>query len=178
MTEEKDTQEEKQEEKKEEENQQEKPAEKEEQKAEEKKEGDTDSGSVATDTEEEVEVPEKFKKIVTEIEQMSVLDLHELVKVFEKKFGVSAAAIAAAPADSGGDGEDEGGGLVTVKLEDAGATKIQVIKVVKEVLGLGLKEAKDIVDTAPKDIKEGLTGEEAEEIKGKLEEAGAKVSVG
>ena len=123
-------------------------------------------------------MPEKFKKIVEEIEQMSVLDLHELVKVFEKKFGVSAAAVAAAPADGGGGGEDEGGGLVTVKLEDAGGTKIQVIKVVKEALGLGLKEAKDLVDAAPKDLKEGITGEEAEELKGKLEEAGAKVSVG
>ena len=109
---------------------------------------------------------------------MSVLDLHELVKVFEKKFGVSAAAVAAAPADGEADGEDEGGGLVTVKIEDAGATKIQVIKVVKEALGLGLKEAKDIIDAAPKDLKEGMTGEEAEELKGKLEEAGAKVSVG
>lgn len=128
-------------------------------------------------TEEEVEVPEKFQKIVAEIEEMSVLDLHELVKVFEKKFGVSAAAVAAAPADGGG-GEDEGGGLVTVKLEDAGATKIQVIKVVKEALGLGLKEAKDLVDAAPKDLKEGITGEEAEELKGKLEEVGAKVTVG
>lgn len=128
--------------------------------------------------EEEVEVPEKFQKIVAEIEEMSVLDLHELVKVFEKKFGVSAAAVAAAPADGGGGGEDEGGGLVTVKLEDAGATKIQVIKVVKEALGLGLKEAKDLVDSAPKDLKEGVTGEEAEELKGKLEEAGAKVTVG
>ena len=127
---------------------------------------------------EDVVVPERFQKIVAEIEQMSVLDLHELVQVFEKKFGVSAAAVAAAPAAGGdADGEDEGGGLVTVKLEDAGASKIQVIKVVKEVLGLGLKEAKDLVDAAPKDLKEGITGEEAEELKGKLEEAGAKVSV-
>ena len=125
-----------------------------------------------------VEVPEKFKKIVEEIEVMSVLDLHELVKVFEKKFGVSAAAVAVAPAGAGEDSADEGGGLVTVKLEDAGASKIQVIKVVKEVLGLGLKEAKDVVDGAPQDIKEGIPAEEAEELKGKLEEAGAKVSVG
>lgn len=141
---------------------------------------ETSSGGdeASSDAEEEVVVPERFQKIVAEIEQMSVLDLHELVQVFEKKFGVSAAAVAAAPAGGGGaDGEDEGGGLVTVKLEDAGATKIQVIKVVKEVLGLGLKEAKDLVDAAPKDLKEGITGEEAEELKGKLEEAGAKVSV-
>lgn len=129
--------------------------------------------------EEEVVVPERFQKIVSEIEQMSVLDLHELVQVFEKKFGVSAAAIAVAPAAGGdADGEDAGGGLVTVKLEDAGATKIQVIKVVKEALGVGLKEAKDLVDAAPKDLKEGVTSEEGEELKGKLEEAGAKVSLG
>ena len=125
----------------------------------------------------EVEVPEKFKKIVSEIEQMSVLDLHELVKVFEKKFGVSAAAVAAAPAAADGD-DDEGGGLVTVTLEDAGSGKIQVIKIVKDVLGLGLKEAKDIVDAAPKAIKEGIPADEAEELKKNLEEAGAKVSVG
>ena len=137
-----------------------------------------DGEASSDDGGEEVAVPERFQKIVAEIEQMSVLDLHELVQVFEKKFGVSAAAVAAAPAAGGADGEDEGGGLVTVKLEDAGASKIQVIKVVKEVLGLGLKEAKDLVDAAPKDLKEGITGEEAEELKGKLEEAGAKVSVG
>ncbi len=125
----------------------------------------------------EVEVPEKFKKIVSEIEQMSVLDLHELVKVFEKKFGVSAAAVAAAPAAADGD-DDEGGGLVTVTLEEAGSGKIQVIKIVKDVLGLGLKEAKDIVDAAPKAIKEGIPADEAEELKKNLEEAGAKVSVG
>ena len=126
---------------------------------------------------EEVEIPEKFKKIVEEIETMSVLDLHELVKVFEKKFGVSAAAVAAAPAAADSTDDGGGGGLVTVKLEDAGANKIQVIKVVKEALGLGLKEAKDVVDGAPKDLKEGIPSEEAEELKGKLEEVGAKVSV-
>ena len=108
---------------------------------------------------------------------MSVLDLHELVKVFEKKFGVSAAAVAAAPAaDAGGDG-DSGGGLVTVTLENAGSNKIQVIKIVKDLLGLGLKEAKDFVDSAPKPIKEGVTADEAKEMQGALEEVGAKVSV-
>lgn len=140
----------------------------------------TSSGdeSSSGESEEAVEVPEKFKDIVSAVESMSVLELHELVQVFEKKFGVSAAAVAAAPAATGEDSADEGGGLVTVKLEDAGASKIQVIKVVKEVLGLGLKEAKDVVDGAPQDIKEGIPAEEAEELKGKLEEAGAKVSVG
>ena len=127
--------------------------------------------------EETVEVPKKFARIVEEIESMSVLDLHELVKLFEKKFGVSAAAaVAAAPA--GGEGDDDaGGGLVTLTLEDPGSGKIQVIKLVKEVLGLGLKEAKDLVDSAPKVIKEGIATEEAEELKAKLEEAGAKVKV-
>ena len=130
------------------------------------------------DAGEEVEVPEKFKGIVAEIEKMSVLDLHELVKVFEKKFGVSAAAVAAAPAGGGdGGGEEDSGGLVTVTLEDAGANKIQVIKVVKELLGLGLKEAKDVVDGAPKPLKEGVLKDEADEMKGKLEEVGAKVGV-
>ena len=126
-----------------------------------------DGQADASDEGEEVEVPEKFKSIVGEIEQMSVLDLHELVKVFEKKFGVSAAAVAAAPDSGGGEEEDTGGGLVTVKLEEAGDNKIQVIKVVKEALGLGLKEAKDVVDGAPKDLKEGITGEEAEETERK-----------
>ena len=167
MSEEKDTQEEKEEAQ---------PAEAPEPKKDDAQPADTDQVD-SDDSEEEVVVPERFQKIVAEIEQMSVLDLHELVQVFEKKFGVSAAAVAAAPAAGGADGDDAGGGLVTVKLEDAGATKIQVIKVVKEVLGLGLKEAKDLVDAAPKDLKEGITGEEAEELKGKLEEAGAKVSV-
>ena len=120
-------------------------------------------------------VPEKFRKIVEEIEKMSVLDLHELVQVFEKKFGVSAAAVAAPAAAA--DDADEGGGLVALTLEDGGGNKIQVIKIVKEVLGLGLKEAKDVVDGAPKTLKEGISSEEADELKGKLEEVGAKVSV-
>ena len=139
----------------------------------------SDDQSADESNEEGVAVPERFQKIVSEIEQMSVLDLHELVQVFEKKFGVSAVAVAAAPAaGGGGDDDDAGGGLVTIKLEDAGASKIQVIKVVKEALGVGLKEAKDLVDAAPKDLKEGVASEEAEELKGKLEEAGAKVSLG
>lgn len=126
---------------------------------------------------EPIEVPKKFAGIVSEIEKMSVLDLHELVKLFEKKFDVSAAAAVAAPAAADSD-DDAGGGLVTVTLEDAGSSKIQVIKIVKEVLSLGLKEAKDVVDAAPKPLKEGIVASEAEELKEKLEEAGAKVSVG
>lgn len=120
-------------------------------------------------------MPEKFKGIVEEIERMSARDLNDLVKIFEKKFDVSASAIATAPAPK--DEEESGGGLVTLTLEDAGANKIQVIKIAKEVLGLGLKEAKDFVDSAPKPLKEGIPSEEAEELQKTLEEVGAKVSV-
>ncbi len=125
----------------------------------------------------EVQVPEKFKSIVDSIDKLSVVELNELVKVFEEKFGVSAAAVAVGGASADQSGGDEGGGLVSVMLEDSGANKIQVIKVVKEILGLGLKDAKDLVDAAPKAIKEGITKEESDELKAKLEETGAKVSV-
>lgn len=131
--------------------------------------------AVATE-EETVEVPAQFKDIVEKIEQMSVLELNELVKVFEKKFGVSAAAVAVAgPAAGGGAAEEQS--EFTVVLADGGAQKIAVIKVVKEVLGLGLKEAKDMVDGAPAELKSGLKKEDAEELKAKLEEAGAKVEL-
>jgi len=127
---------------------------------------------------EEVEVPEKFKKLVEEVENMSVLELHELVKVLEKKFGVSAAAVAvAAPGAAGAEGGEEEKSAFTVELTDAGAQKIAVIKVVKEVLGLGLKEAKELVDGAPSPLKENVPKEEAEEIKTKIEEAGGKVEL-
>ena len=120
---------------------------------------------------------EKFKDIVSTIEQMSVLDLHELVKHLEEKFGVSAAAVAA-PASAGGSGEaKEESSIKSVELSDGGATKIAVIKVVKEVLGLGLKEAKDLVDAAPSMLKEGMKKEDADAFKKKLEEAGAKVTL-
>lgn len=126
--------------------------------------------------ESEVEVPEKFKKLVEQVESMSVLELNELVKVLEKKFGVSAVAVAAAPAAGGAGGAEEAS-TFTVVLADAGAQKIAVIKVVKEVLGLGLKEAKDLVDAAPADVKTGVAKAEADELKAKLEEAGAKVTL-
>lgn len=131
-----------------------------------------------TVTEEEtVEVPAQFKDIVEKVESLSVLELNELVKVFEKKFGVSAAAVAVA----GPGGGDAGGGeeqtSFNVELADAGAQKIAVIKVVKEACGLGLKEAKEMVDGAPAVVKEGLKKEDAEELKAKLEEAGAKVEL-
>lgn len=127
--------------------------------------------------EETVEVPAKFKKIVEEIEAMSVLELHELVKVFEKKFGVSAAAVAVAGPAAGAADAGEEQSEFAVELTDAGAQKIAVIKVVKEVLGLGLKEAKEMVDGAPAMVKEGMKKEDAETLKAKLEEAGAKVTL-
>lgn len=125
----------------------------------------------------EVEVPEKFKKLVEEVEGMTVLELHELVKVLEQKFGVSAQAVAVAAPGAGGDGGDEEQDAFTVELTAAGDQKIAVIKVVKEVLGLGLKEAKDMVDGAPAVLKEGVKKEEADEIKAKVEEAGGKVEL-
>lgn len=128
-----------------------------------------------------VEVPEKFKSLVSEIEKLSVLELSELVKVLEEKFGVSAAApmmMAAGPAAGGAAGAAaEEKTDFTVELTDAGANKISVIKVVREVTGLGLKEAKDLVDGAPKAIKENAPQAEADELKKKLEEAGAKVTL-
>ena len=122
-----------------------------------------------------VEVPAKFKTIVESIEKMSVIDLNELVKLFEKKFGVSAAAVAvAAPAGGAAPAADEKS-TVAVHLKEAGAQKIAVIKVVKEVLGLGLKEAKDLVDGAPALIKDAMKKEDAEALKKQIETAGGKV---
>ena len=131
---------------------------------------------VAETTEETVEVPAKFKALVEQVEEMSVLELHELVKVLEKKFGVSAQAVAVAGPAAGGEAAEEQSEF-TVELSDAGAQKIAVIKVVKEVLGLGLKEAKDLVDAAPSEVKSGMKKEDAEALKAKLEEAGAKVTL-
>lgn len=123
-----------------------------------------------------VEVPAKFKSLVDSIENMSVLELNELVKVIEKKFGVSAAAMSmAAPAAGAGAAEEKSS--FDVELADAGAQKIAVIKVVKEALGLGLKEAKDLVDGAPSMLKTGMKKEEADELKKKIEEAGGKVNL-
>lgn len=125
---------------------------------------------------ESFEVPKEFKKIVEEIEKMSVLELHELVKVFEKRFGVSAAAVAVAGPATAGEAAEEKSEFA-VELTEAGAQKIAVIKAVKELLGLGLKEAKDAVDGAPFMLKEGMKKEDAEAMKAKLEEAGAKVTL-
>ncbi len=123
------------------------------------------------------ELPSKFKELVESVEKMSVLELHELVKALENHWGVSAAAVAVAGPAAAGAGAGEEKSSFTVHLADSGAQKIQVIKVVKEVLGLGLKEAKDLVDGAPANLKEGVKKEEAEELKKKLEDAGAKVEL-
>lgn len=125
---------------------------------------------------ESVEVPAEFKALVEQVEKMSVLELHALVKVLEKRFGVSAQAVAVAGPAAGGAAAEEQSEF-TVELTEAGAQKIAVIKAVKEVLGLGLKEAKDMVDGAPAVVKEGMKKEDAEALKAKLEEAGAKVTL-
>jgi len=118
-------------------------------------------------------------ELITTIEAMSVLDLSELVSALEEKFGVSAAApvaVAAAPAE-GGEAAAEAKSDFDVVLTAAGDKKIQVIKAVREITGLGLKEAKELVDSAPKAVKEGIPTTEAEELKAKLEEAGASVEL-
>jgi large subunit ribosomal protein L7/L12 len=129
------------------------------------------------EAEEKVEVPAKFKKLVAEIEEMSVIELSELVKVLEKKFGVSAAAVAVAGPAAAGAAADEGKSTSNVELTDAGANKIAVIKAVKEALALGLKEAKDLVDGAPSMLKENASKEDAEALKKKIEEAGGKITL-
>ncbi|MFZ9264082.1 MAG: 50S ribosomal protein L7/L12 [Polynucleobacter sp.] len=117
--------------------------------------------------------------ILEAVGNMSVMDLNELVKAFEEKFGVSAAAMAVAAPGAGG-GAAAGAAEqseFTVVLAEAGANKVSVIKAVREITGLGLKEAKDLVDGAPKPIKEGVDKAAAEDAKKKLEEAGAKVEL-
>ncbi|GAA0124025.1 MULTISPECIES: 50S ribosomal protein L7/L12 [Clostridium] len=118
------------------------------------------------------------EQIIEAIKGMSVLELNELVKACEEEFGVSAAApVAVAGAVAGGAGAAEEKTEFDVVLASAGANKIKVIKVVREITGLGLKEAKEIVDGAPKTVKEGASKEEAEDMKAKLEEVGAVVEV-
>jgi len=125
-------------------------------------------------------VPEKFKSLVEQIEKLSVLDLAELVKVMEEKFGVSAAApvmVAAAGAGAVAAPAEEEKTSFNVELTETGANKINVIKVVREVTGLGLADAKAVVDGAPKMIKEGVDKATAESIKKKVEEAGGKATL-
>ncbi len=135
----------------------------------------SDETTVQAGADEKVEVPAQFKDLVSKIETMSVIELNELVKVLEKKFGVSAVAASAAPAAAAA-GEEEKSEY-TVELTSAGENKIAVIKAVKEVSGLGLKEAKDLVDGAPGVIKEAVKKEDAEAMKKKIEEAGGKVTL-
>lgn len=133
--------------------------------------------------EEKVEVPKKFKSLVEEIEKLSVLDLAELVKILEKKFGVSAAApVVAAPVGQAPVGAEavEEKSIFNIELTGVGEKKIEVIKVVRDVMEKGLKEAKDLVDAAASGsqmIKENVKKEEAEEIKKKFEAAGGKVEL-
>jgi large subunit ribosomal protein L7/L12 len=118
------------------------------------------------------------EEIIDAVGSMSVMDLNDLVKAFEEKFGVSAAAMAVAgPAGGGAAAAGEEQTEFTVNLVEAGANKVSVIKAVREITGLGLKEAKDLVDGAPKPIKEGVDKKTAEEAKKKLEEAGAKAEL-
>ena len=119
---------------------------------------------------------EKTDKMLEEIDSLTVVELSELVKGIEEKYGVTAAAVAA-PAAGGAAGAAEEKSSFNVVLKDAGANKIAVIKVVRDVTGLGLKEAKELVDGAPKTVKEGASKEESEEIKAKFSEAGAVIEL-
>ncbi len=127
-----------------------------------------------------VVLSETSKNVIDSIEKMTVLELSKLVKVLEDKFGVIAAApvmMGAAAGGAAGAAVEEESDSVNVILTDCGEKKIQVLKVVREVTGLGLKEAKDLVDAPPKTVKEGVTREEAASIKKLLEEQGAKVEI-
>jgi len=125
----------------------------------------------------QVEIPAKFQGLVDSIEKLSVIELAELVKLLEEKFGVSAAAPVMMAGGAAGGAAAEEKSTFNVELTEAGGNKIGVIKVVREITGLGLKEAKDMVDGAPKVIKENAAKAEADDMKKKLEEAGAKVAL-
>jgi large subunit ribosomal protein L7/L12 len=134
--------------------------------------------AAATEEKQAVELTGTAKEIIESIEKMTVLELSNLVKALEGKFGVVAAApvaVAAGGSAAGAAPAEEADAKIDVILKDSGDKKIQVLKVVRELTGLGLKEAKDLVDSAPKPIKEGVEREEAEKIKKALEEQGAKV---
>ncbi len=120
---------------------------------------------------------EKFADLIKQIETMSVADLHALVKALEEKFGVSAAAVAVAGPAAGAADATEEKDAFTVVLASAGEQKIAVMKVVKEALGLGLKDAKDLVDAAPSTLKDGMKKAEAEDLKKKVEAAGGKIEL-
>ena len=124
-----------------------------------------------------MEIPAKFKDIIEKVEAMSVLELSDLVKVLEEKFGVSAQAQAVAAAPAAGGAAVEEKSSFNIELKETGAQKIQVIKVLREALGLGLKDAKDMTDKAPIMVKEGADKKTADELKAKLEAAGAVVTL-
>ena len=117
------------------------------------------------------------KDFIASLKDMTILEVKELVDAMKEEFGVDPSAVAVAAGPAAGGGADAAPSSVSVILESAGQAKVGVIKIVKELTGLGLKEAKDLVDGAPKPVKENIKPEEAEEIKAKLEEAGASVSV-
>lgn len=120
---------------------------------------------------------DKFQDILSKVESMTVLELSELVKALEEKFGVSAAAMSVAAPGAGGGAAAEAKSTVSVVLKSGGDQKVNVIKMIKEITGLGLKEAKDLVEGAPKVVKPDLKVEEAEEMKKKLEEIGAIIEL-
>lgn len=135
---------------------------------------------MAKEKKEETKLTADQKKVLEIVEKMSVLELSQLVKALEEKFGVSAAAqvaVAAAPAAGEEKKDEEEKSTFNVVLKDAGSKKIAVIKAVKAATGLGLKEAKELVDSAPKAVKEGCKKEEAEELKKQLEEAGGTIEL-
>lgn len=136
---------------------------------------ETTSAPVADTKGADVEVPKEFKAIVDAVEKMTVLELHSLVKLLEAKWGVSAAAVAVAGPAAAGAAEEKTD--FTVVLTSDGGAKIPVMKVVKEALGLGLKEAKDLVEALPATLKEGMKKEDAESLKKQIEEAGGKVEL-
>jgi large subunit ribosomal protein L7/L12 len=130
----------------------------------------------------EEKISAKLEGIIKEVEELSVMELADLVKALEDKFGVSATPQVMASTGASGSGEDGSGAedkkeSVSIILKDSGQAKVQIIKDIKEILGLGLKEAKDLVDAAPKALKENISVAEAEEIKKKLEEDGATVEI-
>lgn len=136
---------------------------------------------MSEETTKEIELSKDAQKVIDSVEKMTVLELSQLVKALEDKFGVVAAAPvavagAAAPA-AGDDDADSGSDTVDVILKSAGDKKIQVLKAVREITGLGLKEAKELVDAAPKAVKEGVAKDEAETLKKQLEEQGAEIEL-
>ena len=137
----------------------------------------TEQNTEVKEEKKEIEIPKEFKDIVEKIEKMTVLELNQLVKIFEEKFGVSATAVAAGPAANGGGDSAEEKTDFDVELTAVGDSKIGVIKAVKTALGLGLKEAKDMVDGAPSILKAGAKKDDAEELKKILEEAGATITL-